>query len=58
MEADVAPDSSNVTLHINGSTLAHDATVQCLNIVDAVTGQIEVVFQLTLQFTGNFIIRN
>ena len=53
IEADVAPDRSNVTLRVNGSTLADDATVECQNIVDAVTGQIQIMFQLTLLFEGN-----
>ena len=56
IEADVAPDRSNVTLHVSGSILAHNATVECQNIVDAVTGQTQSMFQLTLIFEGNIFL--
>ena len=56
IEADVAPDRSSVTLHVNGSTLAHNATVECQNIVDAITGQIQSMFQLTLLFESNILL--
>ena len=52
IEARVATDRSNVTLHINGNILAHNVTVECQNIVDPVTGQTETMFQLTLSFAG------
>ena len=52
IEAVVAPDRSNVTLHVNGSTMAHNATVDCQNIIDPVTGGAESMFQLTLLFAG------
>ena len=56
IEAVVASDRSNVTLHVNGSTqLAHNVTVECRNIIDAVTGDSESMFHLTLQFVGKFI---
>jgi hypothetical protein len=54
IEAIVAPDRSNVTLHVNGSTLAHNVTVECQNIIDPVIGQRESIFQLTLVYEGNF----
>jgi hypothetical protein len=53
IEAIVAPDRSNVTLLVNGSTLAHNVTVECQNIIDPVTGQKESMFQLTLLLAGN-----
>ena len=56
IEAVVASDRSNVTLHVNGSTMAHNATVECQNIIDPITGGLESVFQLTLLFTGNLFI--
>ena len=56
IKAIVAPDGSSVTLHINGSTLAHNVTVECQNIVDPVRGQKESIFQLTLLLAGNLLI--
>ena len=53
IKVDIATDRSNVTLHINGSTLAHNVTVECQNIVDPITGESESMFQLTLLFTGS-----
>ena len=55
IKADVAPDRSNVTLHVNGSTMAHNVTVECQNIIDPITGGTESIFQLTLLFTGNLV---
>jgi hypothetical protein len=55
IKAIVSPDSSNVTLHVNGTILAHNVTVECQNIVDPVRGQKESTFQLTLLLAGNFI---
>ena len=53
IEAIVAPDSSNVTLHINGHIHTHNVTVECQNLVDPVTGQTEtIIFQVTLSFVG------
>ena len=52
IEAIVAGDRSNVTLRVNGNSLAHNVTVECQNIVDPVTGQKESLFQLTLMFAG------
>ena len=56
IEVDVAPDRSNVTLLVNGSIMAHNVTIECQNIIDAIIGEKESLFQLTLLFTGNFII--
>ena len=53
IEARVAPDRSNVTLHINGTSLADNVTIECQNIIDAVIGQTETVFQFTMVFVGN-----
>ena len=59
IKAVIASDRSNVTLHVDGSTMAHNVTVECQNIIDAITGGTESMFQLTLLFTGNlFIIIN
>ena len=52
IEARVAPDRNNVTLHINGSRIrVHNITVKCQNLIDSVTGQTETLFQFTL-FNG------
>ena len=52
IEAIVATDESNVTLHINGHILAHNVTVECQNVVDLVIGQTETMFQVTLSVVG------
>ena len=54
IEAVIASDRSNVTLHVNGSPMAHNVTVECQNFFDPITGGTESIFQLTLLFAGNF----
>ena len=53
----VAPDRSNVTLLVDGTTMAHNITIECQNIIDAVIGQTETMFQLTLLLAGNLLLR-
>ena len=55
IEAIIASDRSNITLHIDGSAQAHNVTIECKNIIDAITGQSQPIFQVTLLFAGKFI---
>ena len=53
IEAVIAPDRTNVTLRINGSSLSDNVTIECQNIIDPVLGHAETLFQFTLVFVGN-----
>ena len=53
IEAVVAPDRSNVTLRINGTSLTDNVTIECQNIIDPVVGHAETSFQFTMVFVGN-----
>ena len=52
IEAIVAPDRSNVTLRINGTSLTDNVTIECQNIIDPVIGYTETQFQCTMVFVG------
>ena len=52
IEATLAPDRSNVALQVNGTILAHNVTIECQNIIDAIAGEKESIFQLTLLLAG------
>ena len=56
ISAIVAPDRNNVTLLVDGTTMAHNVTVECQNIVDPVTGEKESIFHLTLLLAGSYFI--
>lgn len=59
INATVAPDRSNVTLQVNGTTLVLNVTVECQNVIDAITEQKEsiivILYQLNLFLTGNLL---
>ena len=52
INATLAPDRSNVTLQVSGTVLAHNVTVECQNIIDAITGEKESMFQFILLLAG------
>ena len=63
IEAVIAVDRSNVTIHINGTSLVENVTIECQNIIDPVLGHAETLFRCTTVFVGikmalKLIIRN
>ena len=56
IEANIAEDSSHVNLSINGTSMIHNVTVECRNLIDSVRGKSESLYNVTLQFIGEFYI--
>ena len=56
IEAIPSPNRDNVTLIINGSERSSNLTITCTD-EDVFTGQFQILFTLTLEFVGKFIIQ-
>ena len=54
IEAIIAEDSSHVNLSINGTSLIHNVTIECRNLIDSIRGKSEPLYNVTLQFIGEF----
>ena len=54
IEAILSPNRDNVTLVINGTECSNHLTIMCWN-EDVLTGQVQNLFILILEFIGKFI---
>ena len=54
IEAIPSPNRDNITLVINGTERSNNLTIMCWN-EDVLTGQVQILFTLILEFVGKFI---
>ena len=53
IEAKLAPNSSSVSLCVNGTSLSHNVTIVCQNVISIFPHETDTLFRLTLQYSGN-----
>ena len=58
IEAILSTNRDNVTLFINGTSRSNNVTVICADFTNFISGQIDPLFTLLLEFVSKFTIAN
>lgn len=55
IEAKVSPNSSTVSLCVNGTSLSNNVSIECQNVIEVVPHDIDTLFRLTIQYSGKVL---
>ena len=55
IEAKTAPNSSSVSLSVNGTSLSHNVTIVCQNVISVLLLETDTLFRLILQYSGKVL---
>ena len=52
IEAKTAQNSSSISLCVNGTSLSHNVSIVCQNVITILPSETDTLFRLTLQYSG------